>query len=173
MPPVLPWKSSHPDYSLRFHVFTRRGSMLRCFKCARRIGEIERRLVKSRETYPPPCGAIAQLGERIVRNDEVVGSIPTSSTIFSITCGFSGPGIRSVPARIEVRRGSFRRTLSKRTQLASDSGFYREASDGTRILSLGGSSATVMGNGFPEFFRVRLAKVDRLDSALDSLKAAS
>ena len=35
---------------------------------------------------PNPCGAIAQLGERIVRNDEVVGSIPTSSTIFSITC---------------------------------------------------------------------------------------
>ena len=28
-------------------------------------------------------GAIAQLGERIVRNDEVVGSIPTSSTKFS------------------------------------------------------------------------------------------
>ena len=27
-------------------------------------------------------GAIAQLGERIVRNDEVVGSIPTSSTNF-------------------------------------------------------------------------------------------
>ncbi len=27
-----------------------------------------------------PYGAIAQLGERIVRNDEVVGSIPTSST---------------------------------------------------------------------------------------------
>ena len=27
-----------------------------------------------------PHGAIAQLGERIVRNDEVVGSIPTSST---------------------------------------------------------------------------------------------
>src|SRR5260370_34761128 len=35
----------------------------------------------------PACGAIAQLGERIVRNDEVVGSIPTSSTIFSTTCG--------------------------------------------------------------------------------------
>src|SRR5207302_755795 len=31
-------------------------------------------------------GAIAQLGERIVRNDEVVGSIPTSSTILSSTC---------------------------------------------------------------------------------------
>ena len=27
-------------------------------------------------------GAIAQLGERIVRNDEVVGSSPTSSTKF-------------------------------------------------------------------------------------------
>jgi hypothetical protein len=26
-------------------------------------------------------GAIAQLGERVVRNDEAVGSIPTSSTI--------------------------------------------------------------------------------------------
>jgi hypothetical protein len=30
-------------------------------------------------------GAIAQLGERVVRNDEAVGSIPTSSTIFPIT----------------------------------------------------------------------------------------
>ena len=29
---------------------------------------------------PSARGAIAQLGERIVRNDEVVGSIPTSST---------------------------------------------------------------------------------------------
>jgi hypothetical protein len=28
----------------------------------------------------PGCGAIAQLGERIVRNDEVVSSILTSST---------------------------------------------------------------------------------------------
>ena len=27
-------------------------------------------------------GAIAQLGERVVRNDEAVGSIPTSSTKF-------------------------------------------------------------------------------------------
>ena len=30
----------------------------------------------------PKSGAIAQLGERIVRNDEVVGSSPTSSTMF-------------------------------------------------------------------------------------------
>jgi hypothetical protein len=28
----------------------------------------------------PQSGAIAQLGERVVRNDEAVGSIPTSST---------------------------------------------------------------------------------------------
>ncbi len=32
------------------------------------------------KSNPPQFGAIAQLGERIVRNDEVVGSIPTSST---------------------------------------------------------------------------------------------
>jgi hypothetical protein len=57
------------------------------FNCTRRtalqmtsIGEIERRLVKSKKTNLPWYGAIAQLGERIVRNDEVVGSIPTSST---------------------------------------------------------------------------------------------
>ena len=30
----------------------------------------------------PARGAIAQLGERVVRNDEAVGSIPTSSTNF-------------------------------------------------------------------------------------------
>jgi hypothetical protein len=28
----------------------------------------------------PLCGAIAQLGERLVRNEEVSGSIPLSST---------------------------------------------------------------------------------------------
>ena len=28
----------------------------------------------------PWCGAVAQLGERVVRNDEVSGSIPLSST---------------------------------------------------------------------------------------------
>ena len=36
----------------------------------------------SKPAVQPACGAIAQLGERIVRNDEVVGSIPTSSTKF-------------------------------------------------------------------------------------------
>src|SRR5580693_1607468 len=44
-----------------------------------------RTLIKSLCTFPH-SGAIAQLGERIVRNDEVVGSIPTSSTIFSNAC---------------------------------------------------------------------------------------
>jgi hypothetical protein len=32
------------------------------------------------KSSPSHSGAVAQLGERIVRNDEVVGSIPTSST---------------------------------------------------------------------------------------------
>src|ERR1700681_3594192 len=43
----------------------------------------------SKPAVQPACGAIAQLGERIVRNDEVVGSIPTSSTINSIICKHS------------------------------------------------------------------------------------
>ena len=42
---------------------------------------------KIKKSKSPPYGAIAQLGERIVRNDEVVGSIPTSSTKFSRTSG--------------------------------------------------------------------------------------
>ena len=33
-------------------------------------------------------GAVAQLGERVVRNDEVRGSIPLGSTNFPKTCGF-------------------------------------------------------------------------------------
>jgi hypothetical protein len=32
-------------------------------------------------------GAVAQLGERLVRNEEVSGSIPLSSTIESTNCG--------------------------------------------------------------------------------------
>ena len=34
----------------------------------------------------PIGGAVAQLGERLVRNEEVVGSIPISSTIFPTEC---------------------------------------------------------------------------------------
>ena len=33
-------------------------------------------------------GAVAQLGERLVRNEEVSGSIPLSSTKKSMTCGW-------------------------------------------------------------------------------------
>ena len=49
---------------------------------------IGRPMIKSLYT---PSGAIAQLGERIVRNDEVVGSIPTSSTNPSTTCVIGDP----------------------------------------------------------------------------------
>ena len=51
-------------------------------------------------------GAIAQLGERVVRNDEAVGSIPTSSTKFSITYGPSV--VQSCP------------TLSQKIRLAAE-----------------------------------------------------
>ena len=47
----------------------------------------DRRLTEwNRAPIIPPRedGAVAQLGERVVRNDEVVGSIPIGSTIFSI-----------------------------------------------------------------------------------------
>ena len=48
----------------------------------REVGHGRERLIKSHTDHsvPTKSGAIAQLGERIVRNDEVVGSIPTSST---------------------------------------------------------------------------------------------
>jgi hypothetical protein len=39
------------------------------------------------EPFISVCGAVAQLGERLVRNEEATGSIPVSSTIFSTTCG--------------------------------------------------------------------------------------
>src|SRR5208282_605382 len=43
-------------------------------------------------------GAIAQLGERIVRNDEVVGSSPTSSTKFWLN-GFNGAALGLKPRK--------------------------------------------------------------------------
>src|SRR5258708_35122867 len=42
--------------------------------------ELKRGTLLDDKIYLSLSGAIAQLGERIVRNDEVVGSIPTSST---------------------------------------------------------------------------------------------
>jgi hypothetical protein len=67
----------HRVHNLAIHSAAVMNSELSC------IGEIERRLLKSKINLPLAHGAIAQLGERIVRNDEVVGSIPTSSTNLS------------------------------------------------------------------------------------------
>ena len=65
-----------------------------------RATAIESVMMKSIQT----CGAIAQLGERIVRNDEVVGSIPTSSTIESITSKSSvRPSTVFVPSVVSCR----------------------------------------------------------------------
>jgi hypothetical protein len=46
-----------------------------------------------------PSGAVAQLGERVVRNDEATGSIPVSSTKFSITC--SHPKVSFCPKLVQ------------------------------------------------------------------------
>jgi hypothetical protein len=52
-----------------------------CLKGESRYCVSEANAVKMIWQHSIRYGAIAQLGERIVRNDEVVGSIPTSSTI--------------------------------------------------------------------------------------------
>ena len=54
--------------------------------CAQHVGASdERTSINSRHLRSLMLSA-AEL-EAVIRNDEVVGSIPTSSTIFSITCG--------------------------------------------------------------------------------------
>ena len=68
-------------------------------------------MVARTSLIPNPCGAIAQLGERIVRNDEVVGSIPTSST--KITSFRAIPELVYPPARV-VRRFSAACAVRKR-----------------------------------------------------------
>ena len=42
--------------------------------------------IKTTPAFQPGSGAVAQLGERLVRNEEATGSIPVSSTIVSTTC---------------------------------------------------------------------------------------
>jgi hypothetical protein len=42
----------------------------------------------------PDRGAVAQLGERLVRNEEVSGSIPLSSTIYSSKKVLRSPKVR-------------------------------------------------------------------------------
>ncbi len=59
-----------------------------------------RTIIHNDKIYSSPSGAIAQLGERIVRNDEVVGSIPTSSTNLSLpirALHSKDSGFRSLP----------------------------------------------------------------------------
>jgi hypothetical protein len=51
------------------------------------LGRSAGSLLKSIGTSNPvKSGAVAQLGERLVRNEEATGSIPVSSTIVPITC---------------------------------------------------------------------------------------
>ena len=59
------------------------------------FGWVSQRTIPS-ETLPSD-GAVAQLGERLVRNEEVVGSIPISSTDSVFGCF-----MRSSPARLYV-----------------------------------------------------------------------
>jgi hypothetical protein len=59
-----------------------------------------------------PSGAIAQLGERVVRNDEAVGSIPTSSTIKSNT--YNPPVIPFCPKLVQ----NFNRMAAVRSRAA-------------------------------------------------------
>ena len=40
------------------------------------------------------CGPVAQLGERLVRNEEASGSIPLRSTMFSKTCVNASASVR-------------------------------------------------------------------------------
>ncbi len=48
----------------------------------------------------------------VVRNDEAVGSIPTSSTIFSITCGLSPTQLCSILFQTFKLAGSLPQHLS-------------------------------------------------------------
>jgi hypothetical protein len=57
-------------------------------RAAETSGPVGRTLIKSLCTSAT-CGAIAQLGERLVRNEEAVGSSPTSST--NVLAGESPP----------------------------------------------------------------------------------
>jgi hypothetical protein len=65
----------------------------------------------------PLRGAIAQLGERIVRNDEVVGSIPTSSTKISF--------LKTQVFAAQARSPYLHRTSPPRTLIQAEKGFVR------------------------------------------------
>src|SRR5215468_2134032 len=85
---------------------------------------------------PPPReaaaeGAIAQLGERVVRNDEVGGSIPPGST----TLRPSGYAWRSHARARRVRRGGRRSPRAK-------TGLYKPASKSHLPVNLGARFST-------------------------------
>ena len=54
------------------------------------------------------CGSVAHLGERLVRNEEVAGSIPVGSTIFLFFCRRPNPLIQSWTKRRIHRQPSER-----------------------------------------------------------------
>ncbi len=73
---------SKSDYLFRHVIYPITGARLSlaCSKflfCG--VFEVDNRYPLVKENAP---GAVAQLGERVVRNDEVVGSIPIGSTIY-------------------------------------------------------------------------------------------
>ena len=89
-----------------------------------------------------PEGAVAQLGERVVRNDEVVGSIPISST-FCIRSNFKeGPdsksetGLSDFKAEEESGGVSFRSAAGRFSLLPSFPSEAREHRNRTVIISL-------------------------------------
>src|ERR1700693_3469169 len=80
-------------------------------------------------------GAIAQLGERIVRNDEVVGSIPTSSTIFSSTYRPSLTQSWSIPVQKQISLPQF--CLKKLAQEKTKSPNFQLPKKSEKVRTLG------------------------------------
>src|SRR5438874_53045 len=68
---------------------------------------------KMTEYFLPRRGAIAQLGERIVRNDEAVGSIPTSSTKITFLRSQRPYGMRRLFILLAVLGSCFAQQLPK------------------------------------------------------------
>jgi hypothetical protein len=75
-----------------------------------------------------PSGAVAQLGERVVRNDEATGSIPVSSTIKSSTYN---PHV--IPFCPKLVQNNFQRWVprlaSLATQIEDEGGEVQDTAD--------------------------------------------
>ena len=83
----------------------------------------------------PWCGAVAQLGERVVRNDEVRGSIPLSSTSFPLT----PTSLRSLAPRGRAKARAAVAALFRFEDTPLTSTIPREIKDLTKVL-LGGTT---------------------------------